>query len=304
MLPLYTTVAILLVIGILSILEFDVHAFWQYLMKRGDRQSLKDDIGIMAGEIPKGFFKRQNYETAMILKSTGRENSFQVVRVISMITAVVGIVVAMLFDNIFLIPVFAIVFWLIPRLYIISSASIHKKHLNEELETTMSILTSSYKNTENFIQSVRTNLDLLRPPIKVYFEMFLAETDRIDPNLVSALNRLKTRIPNPVFHGWVNTLIQCQSDRAMIRCLDSFVERFSDMRAVQADLEASLSSAKVTVYIMAGLCVGCIPGFRFLNEEWYYALVNTMPGKASIAVAIALTLFSLWQVHKLSAPVE
>ena len=102
----------------------------------------------------------------------------------------------------------------------------------------------------------------------------------------------------------MNTLIQCQSDRAMIRCLDSFVERFSDQRAVQADLEAALSSAKVTVYIMAGLCVGCIPGFRFLNEEWYYALVNTMPGKASIAVAVALTLFSLWQVHKLSAPVE
>ena len=56
----------------------------------------------------------------MILKSTGRENSFQVVRVISMIAAVVGIVVAMLLDNIFLFPVFAIVFWLIPRLYIIS----------------------------------------------------------------------------------------------------------------------------------------------------------------------------------------
>ena len=84
MLPLYTTVAILLVIGILSILEFDAHAFWQYLMRRGDRQSLKDDVTILAGDIPKGFFKRQNYETAMILKSTGRENSFQVVRVISM----------------------------------------------------------------------------------------------------------------------------------------------------------------------------------------------------------------------------
>ena len=96
MLPLYTTVAILLVIGILSILEFDIHAFWQYLMHRGDRLSLKDDVTILAGDIPKGFFKRQNYETAMILKSTGRENSFQVVRVISMIAAVVGIVVAML----------------------------------------------------------------------------------------------------------------------------------------------------------------------------------------------------------------
>ena len=104
---------------------------------------------------------------------------------------------------------------LIPIWYLRSTAASYKKHLNEELETAISIITTSYLRTEDLIRSVKENLPYINEPVKANFEAFVYEAELINANITSAINSLKMKIPNRVFHEWCGTLIQCQSDRSM-----------------------------------------------------------------------------------------
>ena len=60
----------------------------------------------------------------------------------------------------------------------------------------------------------------------------------LNANMVSTINTLKMKVPNRVFHEWCNTLIQCQSDRSMKNTLTFTVQKFSDQRIIQSELEA------------------------------------------------------------------
>ena len=55
-----------------------------------------------------------------------------------------GAVLALLIGNVYMVPILGIGFSLIPIWYLRSTAASYKKHLNEELETAISIITTSY----------------------------------------------------------------------------------------------------------------------------------------------------------------
>ena len=96
-----------------------------------------------------------------------------------------------------------------------STAASYKKHLNEELETAISIITTSYLRTEDLIRSVKETLPSINEPVKANFEAFVYAAALINANITSAINSLKMKIPNRIFHEWCGPLIQCQSDRSM-----------------------------------------------------------------------------------------
>lgn len=70
------------------------------------------------------------------------------------------------------------------------------------------------------------------------------EAELINANTTSAINSLKMKIPNRVFHEWANILIQCQSDRAMKNTLPTIAQKFSDVRVVQSELEAMMQGPR------------------------------------------------------------
>lgn len=117
-----------------------------------------------------------------------------------------------------------------PVWYLRSTAATYKKHLNEELEMSISIITTSYLRTEDLIKSVKENLPFINEPVKSTFSAFVSEAELINANLVSAINSMKMKVPNRVFHEWCNILIQCQSDRSMKQTLPTITQKFSDVR--------------------------------------------------------------------------
>ena len=130
------------------------------------------------------------------------------------------------------------------------------------------------------------------------------EAEPINANLTSAINSLKMKVPNRVFHGWCNILIQCQSDRSMKNTLPTIAQKFSDVRVVQSELEAMMQGPRREAITMMFLVIANVPLLYFLNEDWFHTLIFTTPGKIALAICAAIILFALTQIMKLSKPIE
>lgn len=205
--------------------------------------TLTDELNVLMGTPAKGFFS-QDYELKRILQDTGRADRYEAVKRLSLILFAVGAVLAMLIGNVYMVPIMGIGFSLAPIWYLRSTAASYKKHLNEELETAISIIITSYLRTEDLIRSVRENLPYINEPVRANFEAFVYEAELINANTTSAINSLKMKIPNRVFHEWANILIQCQSDRSMKNTLPTIAQKFSDVRVVQSELEAMMQGPR------------------------------------------------------------
>ena len=270
----------------------------------GKQSTLQDDVDVLLGKPAKGFFNRESVEIEQLLKTTGREGRFTVIKRISVLLFAVGAVISLLLNNPFLIPVLGTGFAFAPIWYLRSTAAVYRKHLNEELETAISVVTTSYLRSGDLLKAVKENIPYLNPPVKGNFEAFITEAEMINANMISAINSLKMKIPNQIFHEWCNTLIQCQSDRDMKHTLTFTVQKFSDMRIVQAELEAIINEPKREAFAMMFLVLCNIPLLYLLNHDWFETLLFTLPGKITLAVCSAVILYSFTRIMQLSRPIE
>ena len=267
---------------------------------RSQRKSatLTDELNVLMGTPAKGFFN-QDFELKQILKGTGRADRYEAVKRLTLILFAVGGALALLIGNVYMVPILGIGFSLAPIWYLRSTAASYKKHLNEELETAISIITTSYLRTEDLIRAVKENLPYINEPVKANFEAFVYEAELINANTTSAINSLKMKIPK-----WANILIQCQSDRAMKNTLPTIAQKFSDVRVVQSELEAMMQGPRREAITMMFLVIANVPLLYFLNEDWFHTLLFTTPGKIALAICAAIILFALTQIMKLSRPIE
>ena len=84
-----------------------------------------------------------------ILRLTGKSSQFSILCVLAMILFVLGVLMALTMNNVLLVPVLAIGFALMPFYYVKFTASRHKKQINTELETALSMITTSYLRNKN-----------------------------------------------------------------------------------------------------------------------------------------------------------
>lgn len=294
---------VLVLSGLFTLFGVQFNDFLHVLSAR-KTSTLKDDMDVLLGIPAKGFFNRETLEIEQLLKATGREGRFAVVKNISILSFALGAVISLLLNNPFLIPVLGAGFAFAPVWYLRSTAVVYKKHLNEELETAVSVITTSYLRSGDLLKAVKENLPYLNPPVKSHFETFVTEAEILNANMISTINSLKMKIPNRVFHEWCNTLIQCQSDRSMKSTLTFTVQKFSDIRIVQAELEAIINEPKKEAFAMMFLVICNVPLLYVLNRAWFETLVGTLPGKITLAICAAIVLYSFTRIMELSQPVE
>lgn len=293
---------VLLCSGLFSLFDINLNDILKSLTRQ-KTVTLGDELKVLLGVPVKKFFNR-DYEIGQILKDTGREEKFEFIKRLSIILFAAGAVLALLMGNVYMVPIMGIGFSLAPIWYLRSTAGTYKRHLNEELETAVSIVTTSYLRTEDLIRSVKENIPSINEPVKANFEAFVYESEMINANLTSAINSLKMKVPNRVFHEWANILIQCQSDRTMKNTLPTVIQKFSDIRIVQSELDAMMHGPRREAITMMFLVVANVPLLYFLNKDWFYALVFTTPGKLALAICAAIILFAVSRIMKLSKPIE
>lgn len=267
-------------------------------------QSIRTQIDEATNRKKKRFIVRQIEEVSEIMRLTDREDKIPVVFIACMVFAIAGTIIASLFDNVFLIPVLGIGMMCFPVWYVKLTASHFKKDISEELETALSVISSAYIRNEDIVTAVEENVHYLNPPIKNVFTDFLVQLKLIDSDVVKAIEGLKTKIDNDVFHEWCDALIQCQSDRNLKSTLTPIVTKLSDVRTVNTELELMLAEPRKEFIIMALLVVATIPILYFLNKEWYEILMHTGIGKIVLAFDFAAIFICGAFVVKLTRPIE
>lgn len=243
-------------------------------------------------------------ETKDILKITNKENQFTLIAITSLVFMVIGFFMAITMNNIFLIPVLTIGFSLLPFWYVKFTATKWKKGLNNELETALSIITTSYLRSESIITAIDENIDYINPPVQDVFRVFLTQIKLINSNIKMALESLKPKIDSAVFHEWVDALIDCQEDKNMKHTLPSIVSKLSDMRIVSAELDYLMYEPIKEFVTLAILLIGNIPLMYMLNKDWFHTLIYTGIGKLVLAICATVIFISLAAVVRLSKPVE
>lgn len=243
-------------------------------------------------------------ETKDILEATNKSGKFSILCVLSFALLILGMMVAISMNNYFLIPILAGGFALLPFWYIKFTATFYKKQLNSELETALSVITTSYLRSESIITAVDENITYINPPVADVFKSFLTQTKLINSNIKMALENLKSKIDNDVFREWIDGVIACQDDKNLKSTLTPIVVKLSDMRIVSAELDYLLYEPMKEFITMTILLIGNVPLMYFLNKSWYQTLMFTTIGKAILAICILVIFISLAAVIKLTKPVE
>lgn len=281
----YLICFLLLAVGAVLLLKLTPERITGDLMRFvSPKQTLRDKVLTRKG---KKKSRRITVELRRIkdaLEQTGKGNQFTVACAASLLLMIVGCVIAIMIDNPFLVPVFAIAFAMIPFIYAKRTVAYYDNHVKEELETALSIITTSYVRTDDIVSAVKENIQYLKPPVKDIFAGFVAENMMISSDVKQSIRHLKEKVNNSIFAEWCETLIACQDDRTLKDTLMPIVTKLTDVRIVNNEIKGMLSSARIEYYMMAGMVVGNIPLLYFLNKDWFNALMFTTLGKLVLAI--------------------
>lgn len=237
------------------------------------------------------------------LTAMGKGGRFGFIICLSLILFAVGGVVAVLINNIFLLPVFATAFAVIPFIYVRSSMDAYEKHIKDELETTLSIISTSYMRSDDIISAVKENLTYIKPPLREHFSAFLSDATFIS-NTKQALKNLKKKVDDEIFREWCDALLQCQDDSTLKDTLQPIVAKLTDVRIVNTELSSMMAAVRMEYYTMVGLVVGNIPLLYVLNKDWFHTLIYEIPGKITLGVCGLVIFVTYLFMLKFTKPIE
>ena len=239
------------------------------------KQTLRDKVLIAKGRKKSKKLTAEILHIKEALDATGKGKQFTVACAASILLLVAGCIVAVVIDNYFLIPVLAVAFASLPFFYIKNTIAAYDRHVKEEMETALSIITTSYIRSDDILGAVQENITYLKPPVRGIFQSFVGDAMMISSDLKTALRNLKEKIDDSIYEEWCDTLIACQDDRTLKDTLLPIVGKLTDVRIVNNELKTMLSEVKKEYWMMVCLVVGNIPLLYMLNESWYEALMSS-----------------------------
>jgi tight adherence protein B len=268
------------------------------------QQTLRDKVLIAKGKKKSKKLTAEILHIKEALDATGKGKQFALACAASILLLVAGCIVAVIIDNYFLIPVLAVAFASLPFFYVKSTIGAYDRHVKEEMETALSIITTSYVRSDDILGAVQENITYLKPPIRGIFQSFVGDAMMISSDLKTALRNLKEKIDDSIYEEWCDTLIACQDDRTLKDTLLPIVGKLTDVRIVNNELKTMLSEVKKEYWMMVFLVVGNIPLLYMLNESWYEALMFSVPGKIVLAICGVVILITALFMMKYTQPIE
>ena len=299
-----TISSLFLIVAIVCILDLRPQQIADDVLKLTvKKQTIRDQArALRTGKKKKTIGQRLLYvQTSMA--AMGRESKFAVVVCASLVLFVVGAVIGVLIKNVFLAPTFAAFLAAIPFVYFRNSQTHYEKHVSEELETTLSIITTSYARSGNLIKAVQENIGYIKPPLKEHFSAFLGDVSFI-ADTKQAIRNLKAKVDDDIYHEWCDALIQCQDDSHLNETLQPIVDKLKDVRIVNAELESMMASARMEYYTMVGLVVGNVPLLYILNKDWFHTLIFETPGKIVLGICGIVIFITYLFMLKFTKPVS
>lgn len=170
----------------------------------------------------------------------------------------------------------------------------------ERLASSMMILSNSYVVTEDFITSVRDNLEILEHPEP--FKDFLTYVTLMDSSVGNGLRRMEAKVNNPYFSQWIDALVLAQEDRSLKYVTVTVVDSMHDVLSVQAESDAAMY-AVWRDYLMTLIMIFSVPLiFKFTLADAYLTLTGSLVGQSMFILLLAAVIFSVFRALKINKP--
>ncbi|NCB00438.1 MAG: hypothetical protein EOM70_13830 [Clostridia bacterium] len=225
-------------------------------------------------------------------------------RWLSFILASLGFAFGYLIDNLLAAIVLTIGLAMAPQAIIQIRTGEYLRGLQEKLEIGMGIITNSYLQTGDLVGTVQESYHLLPAPLDGIIKSFLVETQFIDANLVRALEQMRSKIDHYYWQEWCSVLIQCQHDRQLRFALPGIVDRLSETRRIQLEIDTTIRKHFGDYIITVMIVLGSIPLMGLMMPEWYETLMETLAGKITLAVVLAAILATAIWVSRINRPMS
>lgn len=302
----FTTIA--LAIGLFLIFQISPMAIWKGFDRVNFQRRPKTTMKILVDET-RGTRKynpvtKQFVELRELLIGCGREEKYNRYVRLSLLGGLGGAAIAALLHNLMIMPVLALIGAMCPIWYLRFWAIGYKKATNAELETALSIITSSYTRTNNLTAAIEENLQHISPPVREVFEQYIIQTRFIDGSTVKAIRTIRPMIKNPIFAEWCDSLVLCQSNYELKDVLPAVVSKLSDTRSIQQELDTMCYNAIKETSMLIVLTIANIPLMYFLNREWFQNLMFTFPGHIILVLTGFCVIFAVFRAIRVTRPIE
>lgn len=268
------------------------------------KQTLRDKAKIAQGKKKSRKIAIELAHIKDALTATGKGGQFTVVCALSLGLLICGGLFAVLLGNLLLLPIFAVALAFVPFLHARNTIDYYDRHIAEELETALSVVSTAYVRSDDIVMAVNENISYLKPPVRDIFKAFLGEVTVINADIKAALVSLKHKVDNEIWAEWCDTLIRCQDDRTLKSTLLPVVNKLTDIRIVNNELKTILYDPKKEYWVMVALVIGNLPLLYILSYDWFLTLMYSTPGKIALAVCGAAVLITARLMFKYTRPIE
>lgn len=251
--------------------------------------------------------QRMIEEAVTMLAASGMGEQVSTYRSMAILLAVAGFLFGLVIDNLLVSLVLSIGLAMTPLTIIRMRTADYARMVSEKLEMAMGSVTNSYIATGNLLTAVERVLPMLPAPVSDIFKRFQVDMQYVDGNTVRAIQHMRDALDNWYWQEWCNALIQCQDDVSLNRTLSGIVERLSEMRQIQMEVDTTLRKHMSDYVVTVMLVLGSIPLMGLMIPDWYDMLMTTLPGKITLAIVLATVLItSVWVsgAHKPAEGVE
>lgn len=268
-------------------------------------ETAKEYVARIDGVARESLMRRSQREAQQVFEQTGQQRQYQRTLRLAQLMAALGAAGGLLlFQTPLLAVVLAVGCYYLPLWLTQFSLYRYNRFLSEELETSLSLITSSYTRNNDILAAVEENLAYIQDPVKTVFTAFCNNLKYVDANAPAQLQRLRTALDNKIFRQWCDCLIMCQDDHTLRATLLPIVGKFSDQKAQQQENETKMMLPLRNAIGMICLVLSIIPLLRVFNATWYQNLVATWLGQVSLVVTVVVTLATINRAIKLSKPIE
>ena len=284
---------------ILDIIEFIKKA------KNKKKPTLKERIKKANEKKKEGYFERLINETKEIMINNGTISSFNKLTLISIVLSIIGIIVSLLLNNIFMLPVISILMGLIPFYYVKVQNMLYINDVKNELESALSNITTSYmKYNTTFLKAVKENIDQIKYPLKSSFERYIITTEHINSNTRENLLQLKNAVNDAVYREWVDGIMASEEDYNLKATLTNITNKFTDMRILNNELSTKMITPLRDYLMMVALTIGSIPMYAVFSTQAVIDYLNMTIGKIQLTVVLIIIIILSSKVAKELKPTE
>lgn len=271
--------------------------------RKKKRESAREYVDRLNGRKRESLATRSYREARMVYETIGQADRYQRTLQLSLFCGALGAVVGLILGNVLLAAVLAVGLYFLPLWLSQFALFRYDKYLSDELETALSLITTSYLRSSDILSAVEENLGHLNEPVRGVFIGFCNGLKYVDANAPAQIEQMKRRLNNAIFRQWCDTLILCQDNHLLQNALPGIVGKFSVLKAQQQSNETRMLLPLKRAFSMSLLVAVVCPGLRMLNLSWYNGLMHTLFGQLSFSAAVIVIFVTLNKAIRLSRPI-